>query len=747
MIDTTRLVQDKELKSIQTIRAKSFDFESIKKELLPRYREDGWHVAKESKHSIKIKKTKPLDRQFEDQVWVMLARMNFLQMNRDRNFRLKYSEEVPGKQIDVFAFDGETLIIVECKTSVNKKTSSFGKDILEISQIKQKIAPELKKIFRTKPKVAWIFATKNILVNDNDKARMRENNIIHFNQDEIGYYENLVELLGSAAKYQLFGRLFKDQTIPELANKVPAIKGNMGGHTYYSFSINPDVLLKVGFILHRTDSSTEAFDSYQRMVKKNRIVEIENYINDGGFFPNSVIINFNEARQFDLAKTPEHNSPTQLGVLHLPKKYHSAFIIDGQHRLYGYGNTEWKSKNTIPVVAFESLPAKVQTKIFVDINHKQKSVPKNLLTSLMSEFNWGSPYVDEAFAALKTKLLHNLNNAEDSALKQRIVTGEEKKSHTRCLTLDYLIVSGLNKTNFFGEVQNRKLLKTGYLYCEDYDKTLAKACKFLNLCFLYFESEAGEMWTKGSNEGGFIAMNVGIASLLRVFDDIFDFLSYNQNNDLSRLSADDLYRKTLPFLVPIVGYLNNLDLHQIKTLRGFFGSGAVDKVLREFQSAIHKDFDDFLPEGLAQWEKERTGLYNKPAKDIGDELQILIRDHLFQKLKGEFGEKRWWSEGIPKDIQKSCAVKKIEDGNKERDENYLLTLDYEKIIRENKSFLINFYTEPGKESSGTEKKVAWFAKFNSIRVKFSHPEREKVTEEELNFLKELLAWLKPKLTS
>jgi DNA sulfur modification protein DndB len=75
--------------------------------------------------------------------------------------------------------------------------------------------------------------------------------------------------------------------------------------------------------------------------------------------------------------------------LHLPKRYRSCWIIDGQHRLFGYSKADKeKVKNrTVPVVAFHNLPQDVQSRMFVDINHKQVKVPANLLGQIMQEFN------------------------------------------------------------------------------------------------------------------------------------------------------------------------------------------------------------------------------------------------------------------------------------------------------------------------------------------------------------------------
>ena len=107
------------------------------------------------------------------------------------------------------------------------------------------------------------------------------------------YYTDLIKHLGISAKYQLLGSLFEGMTIPELDNKIPAIKGKMGGHTYYSFSIEPEKLLKIGYVLHRNKANKKLMPTYQRLIKKSRLKSIQEFVEGGGFFPNSIIININ----------------------------------------------------------------------------------------------------------------------------------------------------------------------------------------------------------------------------------------------------------------------------------------------------------------------------------------------------------------------------------------------------------------------------------------------------------------------
>lgn len=732
-----------------SLRTSEFDYLTISNGQLEFYKNEGWVIDKKNSKSYRIKKIKKHDIAFEDRVWSILAKMGFKFINSNRNFKINYAkdENIPGKQIDVFVCDEETAIIIECKSSIERRPVSFQKDIAEIDSIRDGIIKTVKKEINPNLKVAWIFATNNCIVSENDKARLKENNIIYFNQDDISYYENLVAHLGKVAKYQLLGLLFKGLVIPELKNKIPAIRGKMGGYTYYSFSIEPETLLKLSFVLHRTDTSKEAFDSYQRMVKKTRIKSISNFINNSGYFANNLILNINSKNnlQFDLATSSEHHSISEIGILHLPKKYHSVFIIDGQHRLYGYGDTEWKSKNTIPVVAFENLPAEEQTKIFVNINHEQKSVAKSLLKTLMSEFNWNSDQPDAALDALKTRLIHRLNSDDNSPLYKRIITSEEKKSLIRCLNLEYISSYGLNKTKMFGIIQKGQLVKTGYFWAGDYLKTLEKSYEILSKSLEYVANGLPNQWNAGSGEGGFIAMNIGIATLIRIIDDIIEFLVKNEDFEPETKSANEVFINISRYLNPIISFLNNKTSEELKKLRGQLGGGGVDKIIKEFQFSIHESYSEFNPQGLDKWIKDNSGIYNTPSKILGDEIQLTIRNFIFKKLKEQYGEINWWKQGVDREIQKYCSNVAIDDGHLEPEDHYLLTIHYQKIVKDNKEFLLEFFTHPDLKSAALDKRISWFVKLNSIRKKFSHPERDKVTEDEFLFLNELKDWLFKKI--
>ena len=160
----------------------------------------------------------------------------------------------------------------------------------------------------------------------------------------------------------------------------------MGGHRYYAFSIDPQILLRLSFVLHKTKAHEEAMPTYQRLVKKSRLISITDFLNNHGFFPNSIVINLDEECEFEEVQAGHEdcNIDTEIGYLKIPQKYRVAYIIDGQHRLMGYAGCKMGNQQ-IPVVAFEKLAKPTQVKLFMEMNENQKAVPKDLRLTLYKD--------------------------------------------------------------------------------------------------------------------------------------------------------------------------------------------------------------------------------------------------------------------------------------------------------------------------------------------------------------------------
>lgn len=650
-----KLVSGNDLKKAKTVRSKKYITEKDWRVALPEREAQGWSFLKDYKDPryIAVKKDKPFFEQFEDEVWLLFANLGFTTMNADSTFKMSYDFNNPNftQQIDVFAADEETVIIVECKSAESIKEGDFKKKIEAFHGQMDGLRTEARKKFQ-KCNVKFIWAVRNYIMSPADVAKLNEWGIALFDDNTISYFSDLVKHLGSAAKYQLLGNLFANQEIKNMECRVPAIQGQMGKHTYYSFSIEPEKLLKIGYVLHHNKAHDNMMPAYQRIIKKKRLGEVRDFINGGGYFPNSVIISIDtngKKLRFDLSPTRVEGSISRLGVLHLPQKYRSAYIIDGQHRLYGYSDSKHASDNTIPVVAFENLEKSEQVQLFMDINEHQKAVPKTLRVTLDADTLWLSDNYNDRRKALRSKLAQMLGERITSPLNGRVVIGENEKSSTRCITIEAL-QDTMKKCRFLSTFAKNNIPEThGTFDTGDVEQTCNILYPFLEACFRFIKTQLPEEWEKGNDNKGILTINRGIHGVLRVIDDIVVMLVSEGKIHPTTDKTSDMVLEVAYYLEPLVQFIKTIPDDTRTELRGKLGTGADTKYWRIFQKAISEKRPDFSPEGLDEWIRDQAKSYNDEAFQMCDDLQIYAKQVVSEKLQEKYGVS-WFNAGLPKKV-------------------------------------------------------------------------------------------------
>ncbi|MBD5529127.1 MAG: DGQHR domain-containing protein [Lachnospiraceae bacterium] len=667
MTNWENVISDKELITAKNKRKNIYIEDKQRKIALHELEEEGWEYVKDyaDPKFVKIRKEKPYDEQFEDKVWLLFYQMGFTYLNKDRNFKMTYDFQNPNftQQIDVFAADEETVLIVECKSAESMKDGVFKK---EIEALHGQIDGLRKTALKQFPgrKVKFIWATHNYIMSSKDIQRMQEWDIVFFGDSTIQYYCELTKHLGTCARYQLLGNLLANTEIKNMQNKVPAIKGTMGKHEYYEFSIEPEKLLKIGYVLHRNEANKNMMPTYQRIIKKKRLREVQSFINEGGYFPNSLIISIDtkgRGVQFDQSPTKVEESLSKLGVLHLPKRYHSAYIIDGQHRLYGYSDTDYANTNTIPVVAFVDLERSEQLKLFMDINENQKAVSKTLRVTLNSDMLWDSPDYNDRREALRSKIAQMCGEEPTSPLLGRIVIGEDEKNPTKCITIE-AIQQALKRSHFFTTYgKNNIIVSDGSFDLGENKATLDVFYPFLEECLRHVKTNCECEWMAG--EQGILTINRGIQAVIRVIDDIVLHLLSQSKISPKTQNLQTLIDEVEYYIEPLADYINSLDEVQRKELKGFLGGGADNKFWRSFQKAIAVAREDFKPEGLHEYIENETKQYNAESREYLTVIEGCIKEIIADALETYYGE-NWIIKGLPKNIYKT-AKKMADDKNYE----------------------------------------------------------------------------------
>jgi DNA sulfur modification protein DndB len=728
--------------------------ESIKHAQIPDYEADGWVLEDRLKFKAKMRRPKPHDIAFEDRVWATFAHLQFTHLNADRGFKLRYgSAENQQQQIDVFAADDDVVLVIECKSTATIRPGQFKKEIEAFSGQRGGIIRRLQKEYPDR-KVKFVLATNNYTVSKEVAARMEEAQIFHMTEDTVEYYLGLADHLGAAAKFQLLGALFAGMDIPNMDATVPAIRGSMGGYRYYSFMIEPERLLKMSYVLHRNQANSALMPTYQRLIKKSRLKKVAHFVDEEqGFFPNSIIVNVESKRpdlRFDLAPATDTTTKSRIGLLHLPQTYRAAYIIDGQHRLYGYAESQRAATDLIPVVAFVNMPRPKQVEMFMQINENQAAVPKNLRNTLNSDLLWDSGDLDQRAKALRLRVAQHLGEQKTSPLFDRVIIGENTKSDLRCITID-AIANGLYRGNFLGRYTKIAAKSLGTFHAGENQATFDALVPFLEQALGYLSAELFAQFSLGGADGGFVFMNNGIEALLRLLSDVTDHLiergevSPPLTND-----ASDLLDSCKYYLDPLIEYLNGLTAEEALGYRRMYGSGAGTTYHRRLQAALREARPEFSPSGLDEWLAAQDKKFNLDATDIVRDLETSMKGDIRQRLEHEFGADRWERDGIPRKVRER-TVHLAADINLDRDDGIevapwdcMYLIDCREVLMYSedlwKRLFEKRYTRPGDEpKNGKKNRTEWLVELNGIRNNLAHDRG--VSEDEFTFLVELRSWL------
>lgn len=195
-----------------------------------------------------------------------------------------------------------------------------------------------------------------------------------------------------------------------------------GKHKFYTLTIPSEVLAQTCTVTTRKEDPKLGF---QRELDKKRAEEIARYIDEGlGTIPSSIVLSAQSAANLKIVgrgKTLEFtNAP-------------GAFLIlDGQHRVFGFSKA--KTSMRVPVVIFNGLSRKEETRLFIDINTKQRPVPSQLLLDIKQLADVES----EAEETLRD-VFDIFNSELDSSMAGRLSPAEASRAKITRVTFNYAV--------------------------------------------------------------------------------------------------------------------------------------------------------------------------------------------------------------------------------------------------------------------------------------------------------------------
>lgn len=710
---------------------------------------EGWKTLRKNVKSTRMSKPKPADEQLEDELWCLLAQMGFHQLSSGRQFSMAVRAGLPRRWFGIFAKDDESAILVECARRDTPGREPMVKRIEDLRTCRDELLKTLRRAYgqQTRLKVKLVIATRNIQWTEADLGRCEEAQIAVLSDGEIDYYNALVQHLKHAARYQFLGHMFGGQKIDGLAKKVVATRGKMGGETFYTFLMRPDELLKIAYVGHKASRDIEKLATYQRMLQPHRLKKIAEYINEGGKFPTNIVVNIKTGKRSCLKfDRKEEFGEEELGILHLPANYASAWIIDGQHRLYGYAyarqdETFNQDKTVIPVLAYENLPADREKNLFIDINSKQVKVNKGLLGELYSDLHWESDNPEEAFQALLSRIAARLNSDKTSPLFDRMVVTGKKKSNYRCLT-QTSISDGIDVAKLLGAF-SRGAIVPGPISTDDpnaYAANLEKALSVLGGCLGMVAQELPTQWKIGDGQGGYVCTNNGVRALFHVIRDVSDHLLQKDGRDLCRMSADEALSEIAPYIQSLTDFMKSAKPQDIQAFRRIGSSlTAVRQQAHGMEAQIAKKFPDFAPAGMKEYLESRDEAGTEEAAAKVTKIHRRLFDHVIGALKKQYGTqgKAWWTKGIPLKIRQQCSLAWEEKDREGDEESHLYLISYIDICHQNWELVRDVISLDAKNKDNKKLNTKWIKELNDIRTITAHPERGVLSTDQVSFVNEM----------
>lgn len=398
-----------------------------------------------------------------DKTAQVLEESGFL-VDREVDVEVTIGGEASLINLDVCAIYKEALLVVDVKTG---RAVDFRQEIMGWTVKKQKLAVHDRitvigsrrakvhnRELRNVRSLAVVLLPTRATPGPDYIRQATEAGILFWDSYILEYYAQTAKALGLWTKYEVMYDSGLRPIETERPVRIRALKGEQPGGSYYFCVMKPLDLLRIAYVYRRSSEETLA---YQRIVKQKKIESMTAFLRrNNASLPNNVIV----AIDPDVAGQVTYEG----GFLTLPGRYCSAWVVDGQHRLYGFVRTKYCDEDTVerfevPVVIFDRMDAREQTAMFVDINNNQKKIDATLLADLSTVLQ--DPNKKETWPSLVAKRLSSTPPFAGLVRISEIVLEEDK----RPITLAGLSKYALTRTLLGPKIRQGRIAEyTGPLF-------------------------------------------------------------------------------------------------------------------------------------------------------------------------------------------------------------------------------------------------------------------------------------------
>jgi DNA sulfur modification protein DndB len=720
-------------------------FVSVRNDDVSSKLDEGWIPYKVGKLKSRLSQPKGIQHQLSDDLWCFLYRMGYRSLSITE---LLVTSDIQGqektkKKIAVLAEDDETVVVIECKSREDRGKKSLLKELEESQLARRSLQKQLQARHQAKfkHKILWLYATRNIIWAERDVESAAAAGIKIITENEYQYFDSFIRYMGPAGRFQFLAEYFEGQEIPGLDNiRVPATQGVFGKNKFYSFVTTPRRLLKIAFVNHQALNHPDGRPAYQRMIAPNRIKEIQKFIVEkNGYFPTNILVNFTKVCRFDLLPKDNTDPVTKFGWLYLPRTYKAAWIIDGQHRLYGYSHLSGKYLDQpIAVIAFELLPVRDEAHLFVTINHEQKSVPKSVLIGLQADLKINSNVPRERLGALASSVAKAIGSDATGPFFQRFSVQGMQSLENQSFTIPE-VVNGIVRAGLLGRVIQNNHVPGPFTGATD-EQTIRRAHKVINRYFHLVRDANPKRWDQGRD--GFVATNPGIRGFLMLFAESCLYLQSSGALDPVVASEDALVDGVASLVAPALALIQSDDEGEIKMrFSRKYGEGGAREYfenLAEMVCSNHEHFgSDELRKTLALKKDQRRAIADAEiielSKNVLDTVVATLKAAYGEKI-GPTGEKAFWKLGVEsRKIKAAAYEKQLENKSEQPIEVFLDIVDLKEIIKQKSNwphFQALFNIPLKDEQPGKHQYLSWIDKFNELRRIPAHPSGGRTYSEE-----------------
>ncbi len=616
-------------------------FETTEKEEAERFAKQGYSVRHLADGRYRVQKRLAKWEYFQERVKLLLQALGFEDVESGQASWLgRYQIDVVG------GYDG-TLLIFECKSADQPKLKKLTKEINIFAGKKAEIEQAVREKFKAKyNEVKYILAVDHLEFSTEDLVTAHEGGVYIWANNYLKAADDLYSMVGPLLTHYVLKELGVG---PKLVRddeggadyKVPCFRLVVGNQQIFSFYMPAEKLLNLVYVFRLQPGNEEA---YQRILSRRRILGssdepgITEFINNGGFFKSSVVCTFERPVHFEPRPTGlllNQDAP-QFGILSIPKLYGTVWVIDGQHRIYGYAGATPDSKRTaLNVVAYQDLDKREQARDFVNINQKHQPVDPNTLWELLAQtdphsLNGAIPRLVELLSRrgmFKGKVFF------PARAFQRSRATFPFKLASLCNSLyDLKLLDNRGRDNLYKATGD---VSASVLYP---DSVIEYAVDAIDEYFsIVWEASARfPEWRKG-----FILQNNGINVFLRVLVELLRF----QEGRWNRQAAKELLE------APFGAYFEE-EFERIGEIRTTHTSNEAGRarIALEMLKHINRTNAVFAREMIEEAEKRERAVFEKSEPyQILRGLENGIREFIVSTLEELDGE--WWKRRVPDDIQ------------------------------------------------------------------------------------------------